>query len=189
MVNCTLLVDKNIKALAQQGKLISQGYNSVNVNSISYDLTLGEFVDEPAKTDRELYPGEYFIIKTMEELSIPDTITGRVGEKNSLLRLGLKVDGPQYQPGHTTYAFLRVQNISDKIITLHKGMEIAQIYFEELKETPERPYSAQPGASFQNEDAYRGYGSYDSQYKASLKSIEKVRDDLDHMSAKIYGMY
>lgn len=187
VVNCTLLVDKNIKALAQQGKLISQGYNSANVNSISYDLTLGEFVDEPAKTDRELYPGEYFIIKTMEELSIPDTITGRVGEKNSLLRLGLKVDGPQYQPGHTTYAFLRVQNISDKIITLHKGMEIAQIYFEELKETPERPYSAQPGASFQNEDAYRGYGSYDSQYKASLKSFEKVRDDLDHMSAKIYG--
>ena len=54
----------------------------------------------------------------------------------------------QYQPGHTTYAFLRVQNISADEITLKVGMHIAQIYFEELKERPEKTYAEQKNASF-----------------------------------------
>ena len=106
-----ILVDKNIKALSAEGKLIKEAYTEENVNSISYDLTLGSFADK-TETEKKLIPGATVIIKTKEELCIPDNITGRVGEKNSLLRMGLKVDGPQYQPGHTTYAFLRVQNIS-----------------------------------------------------------------------------
>lgn len=101
---------------------------------------------------QDIIPGEFRIIKTSEQLTIPKNITGRVGEKNSLLRLGLKVDGPQYQPGHVTYAYLRVQNLSDQVITLKKGMKIAQIYFEELKEVPERGYDQQINASFHNED-------------------------------------
>lgn len=140
------------------------------MNSISYDLTLGGVLD----TDKQcvdIIPGEFLIIKTKEELKIPNNITGRVGEKNSLLRLGLKVDGPQYQPGHTTYAFLRVQNLSDKVITLQKGMNIAQIYFEELKETPDKTYDLQVNASFQNEKDYRGYGNYDAEYKKNIKRI------------------
>lgn len=101
---------------------------------------------------QDIIPGEFLIIKTSEQLTIPKNITGRVGEKNSLLRLGLKVDGPQYQPGHVTYAYLRVQNLSDQVITLKKGMKIVQIYFEELKEVPERGYDQQINASFHNED-------------------------------------
>ncbi|RHO11997.1 MULTISPECIES: hypothetical protein [Clostridium] len=132
-----ILVDKNIKELSAEGKLIKEAYTEENVNSISYDLTLGSFADK-AETEKKLIPGATVIIKTKEKLSIPDNITGRVGEKNSLLRMGLKVDGPQYQPGHTTYAFLRVQNISADEITLKVGMHIAQIYFEELKERPEK---------------------------------------------------
>lgn len=181
-----MLVDKNIKALSANGQLISDGYNPDNVNSISYDLTLGEFLNSN-ENSINLTPGEFVMIKTREELSIPTDITGRVGEKNSLIRMGLKVDGPQYQPGHITYAFLRVQNVSDKVITLWKNMEIAQIYFEELKEVPERPYSMQPGASFNNESDYRGFGNYDSIYKNKIKSFEQVKDDIENMSNKIYG--
>lgn len=76
----------------------------MHTNSISYDLTLGEFLDSE-EGSIDLIPGEFVMIKTKEKLSIPNNITGRIGEKNSLLRLGLKVDGPQYQPGHITYAF------------------------------------------------------------------------------------
>lgn len=71
-------------------------------------------------------------------------ILGRIAEKNSRMRQGLKVDGPHYQPGHVTYAFLRVQNISSQIILLAQGMRIAQIIFEQLTQIPDVPYSAQP---------------------------------------------
>lgn len=164
-----ILVDKNIKELSSRHLLIKTGYKESNVSSISYDLTLGNFLDS-AEPSREILPGEFLIIKTNEELSIPDNITGRIGEKNSLLRLGLKVEGPQYQPGHITYAFLRIQNLSDKVIVLQKDMPIAQIYFEELKEVPDRTYDKQPGASFHKEKDYRGYGTYENKYKESIKS-------------------
>lgn len=45
-----ILVDKNIKALSAEGKLIKEAYTEENVNSISYDLTLGSFAD---KTETE----------------------------------------------------------------------------------------------------------------------------------------
>ena len=45
-----ILVDKNIKDLSEQGFLISSGYESKHINSISYDLTLGEFLN----TDKDV---------------------------------------------------------------------------------------------------------------------------------------
>ena len=181
-----ILVDKNIKELSANGQLISSGYVPGNVNSISYDLTLGGFLNSN-ENKMDLIPGQFLMIKTNEELKIPTSITGRVGEKNSLMRIGLKVDGPQYQPGHTTYAFLRVQNVSDNIITLRKGMKIAQIYFEELKEIPDQPYNVQPGASFNNENSYLGFGMYDSEYRKSIKSFKQAKEDIENLSNKIYG--
>ena len=171
-----ILVDKNIKEMAEKGLLISRGYTPSNVNSISYDLTLGEFL-KPDQQTVDIMPGEFLIIKTSEQLTIPNHITGRIGEKNSLLRLGLKVDGP----------YLRVQNLSDQVITLERGRKIAQIYFEELKETPERGYDQQANASFNNEDKYRGFGKYDAEYRQNIKSFDKIKHDIENMSAKIYG--
>ena len=159
-----ILVDKNIKKYSEKKLLIKEGYDVSHVNSISYDLTIGEFVG-----------------------STPNDITGRIGGKNSLIRLGLQVDGPQYQPGHTTFAFLRVLNLSDKIISLKVGDAIAQIYFEELKEVPEKTYDRQAEASFNNETTYRGYGKYDKRYKKRIQSIQEVKDDIEGMANKIYG--
>lgn len=181
-----LLVDKEIKRLCNDRKLIKNGYKEENVNSISYDLTIGEFLDSD-KQSIDVMPGEFVIIKTNEELTIPNNFTGRIGEKNSLLRLGLVVDGPQYQPGHTTYAFLRVQNISSAVITIEKGLSIAQIFFEELKDEPDITYDKQENASFQNEREYRGFGKYEAKYTKNLKSFEKVKDDIEGISNKIYA--
>lgn len=181
-----ILVDKNIKKYSEKKLLIKEGYDVSHVNSISYDLTIGEFVGSTTK-DYDIMPGSTVMIKTKEELALPNDITGRIGGKNSLIRLGLQVDGPQYQPGHTTFAFLRVLNLSDKIISLKVGDAIAQIYFEELKEVPEKTYDRQAEASFNNETTYRGYGKYDKRYKKRIQSIQEVKDDIEGMANKIYG--
>lgn len=67
------------------------------------------------------------------------------------MRQGLKVDAPFYQPGHVTYVFLRVQNLSSSVIELSRGSKIAQIMFEQLTEVPEVTYDKQVNASYQNE--------------------------------------
>ncbi|WP_238900033.1 hypothetical protein [Clostridium sp. YIM B02500] len=190
-----ILIDRNIKELVNSGELIIRGYDESNVNSISYDLTIGSIV-KPKENDEEvveeidtytLEPNEFIFIKTNEQLKIPINILGRVAEKNSLMRTGLVVSGPHYQPGHTTYAFLRVHNTSYRRITLNKNQKVAQIIFEQLKETPEIPYNIKSDSSFNNEDTYRGYGNYKNQYKRSMKKLEKVKSDIESKESKIYS--
>lgn len=185
-----LLVDKNIKEYVKDNKLILEGFDEKNLNGVSYDLTIAAIIDMQGgnRTEYRLNPGETVFVKTAEKLAIPEDILGRIAEKNSRMRQGLKVDGPHYQPGHTTYAFLRVQNISVNAVTLKKTMAIAQIMFEQLKDVPDMPYSKQAGASFQNETEYRGLGNYKEEYeKQTERAVEKARDDMEKMSQRIYA--
>ena len=101
--------------------------------------------------------------------------------------MGLKVDGPQYIPGHRTFCFLRVQNISDSVLTISKGFGIAQIVFEELKEIPEQTYDKQHGASFRNEKDFVGVGKYQPEYDKLMKEYKDAKEDLESLKEKIYG--
>ncbi|MBS6715068.1 MAG: hypothetical protein KH231_06300 [Dialister sp.] len=187
-----ILVDKNIESLVSQGKLIKSGFDEENLGSISYDLTIGEIVIEENDSSHraesfDIAPGEYVFIKTKEELSIPENIMGRIAQKNSRMRMGLYVDGPHYHPGHITYAYLRVQNISSNIITIHTGDKIAQIIFEELKEKPRELYGEGQHNAFINEKNFVGMGKYTKKYSKSIQKFEKVKEDIESKESQIYG--
>lgn len=192
-----ILTDKDIKAYTQQGMLITENFDPDNVGSISYDLTIDKILvhdeedsfNEDSIVHKDSYylgPGEYVIIKTRELLSIPTNIIGRIADKNSLIRLGLNISGPHYQPGHTTYAYLRVHNISCAKIKISKGQKIAQIIFEELKGIPDIPYNKDDSASFNDELEYRGFGKYSNIY---AKNKEKIIDMTEELSSKVNGIY
>lgn len=180
-----ILVDKDIKERIGRNELIVEGYDEENVNSISYDLTIQSILSDNEPTNScDLAPSEYVIIQTKEILSIPKDIMGRIAEKNSKMRLGLKVDGPHYHPGHeSTRAYLRVHNISNNVITIRSGDKIAQIIFEQLTGIPEKPYSA----SFQGETQYVGFGQYKNEYGERIKSFHKVKDDIENKEQQIYS--
>lgn len=161
-----ILVDKDIKELVSKGLLISENYKTENLGCVSYDLTIDNVItEEGISSEYVLKPKEFVMVKTNEELMIPSNIVGKIEEKNSLLRLGLFVSGPVYQPGHKTYSFLRVYNMSNTKITLKKDFKIAQIFFETLTDIPEETYDKKRDASFNNEEKYLKYGKYDEQYK------------------------
>lgn len=184
-----ILVDKNIKSLAAEKKLIVTGYNENNVKGISYELT----ADCVYNQDREpvssfdLKPGDVVYVRTTEEIDIPNDITARVIERNSVMRSGLRVDAPQYIPGHRTFCFLRVQNISDSLFTLQKGFKIAQIMFEELKEIPEQTYDKQKDAAFRNESDFIGAGRYQPEYNRLIKKFSNIKEDIEFLKDRIYG--
>ena len=163
-----ILVDKNIKSRHEE--IFCNGcYKEENVNAVSYDLHISEIVEnEKMVKSYALRPGEVAFIKTVEKIHMPKDLLGRIGEKNSRMRQGLSVAGPHYYPGHETYLYLRVQNISSGIIKIKEGDAIAQIFFEELKETPEKTYDQQSNASFNNEEAYRGMAKYKDEYEERM---------------------
>lgn len=181
-----LLVDKEIK---QRGKdIVIEGYDENNVNSVSYDVTLECIITNDAEKESYiLQPGETIFVRTKEMIHMPDDLMGRIGEKNSKMRLGIQVSGPHYFPGHKTYMFLRVSNISPNRIKLDKGDKIAQIFFEQLKEVPQKTYNLQENASFNNEEKYRGFAGYQDEYERKILKIEQQKEELEEKESKIYA--
>ncbi len=168
-----ILVDKEIKELVNKNQLIVENFNLSNLGAVSYDLEIDKIITfadehESERTEYELCSGEYVIVKTKEKLQMPYDLLGRIDEKNSIIRMGLIVSGPCYQPGHETYVFLRVLNISQQKILLERGFRIAQIMFEKLSVIPEVTYNKRDAASFNNEVEYRGYGKYEQDYKRKI---------------------
>lgn len=93
------------------------------------------------------------------------------------MRQGLWVSGLHYFPGHKTYIYLRVQNLTADTIKIKKEDKIAQIFFEQLTEEPENAYSDQQNASFKEEDQYRGMGRYADEYEERIGKIHKASED------------
>ncbi len=187
------IVDNQIKQMCAQGKLIVNDYCEENVGAISYDLRIDSIIEPYGDGNNkeyssfELYPNQTVFVSTMETIQIPETYVGIVTEKNSVMRQGLMIAAPYYQPGHKTKCFIRVTNISSEIITVSKGKKIAQILFDELKEAPNVPYSNNSDASFNNELTFKGLGNYESEYKKELKKIKKAEENLDEKVTNIYA--
>ncbi len=153
------IVDKQIKKMCENGLLIAENYNPENVGAVSYDLTVKNiYVENTKKISYDLEPDKTIFIGTEETLTIPENMIGIVKERNSIMREGLVVNGPCYQPGHKTRCFLWVTNISENIITIKKGKKIAQIMFDTLSDIPDIPYNKQANASFNDEYEYLGKG-------------------------------
>ena len=152
-----VLVDRDIKELVVKDNLIGN-FNEDRLGAISYDVIIDKFILDGIECDDGEYllkSGSYIYIKTLESLNMLDNICCKVIEKNSLMRIGLKVDWPLYQPGHKTNIFLRVMNISDKDIVLNREMEIAQLIFLELSGIPDRTYDKQIDSHYNNETVFR----------------------------------
>lgn len=187
-----VLVDKDIKERGES--LIVEGYDVNNVSSISYDLVVDSIIEpsdsgkaNKSRLEFELLPQEFVFIKMKEKVKIPHNLTGRIIEKNSIMRKGIVITGPQYQPGHTTNIFLRAQNISGNQIRIASGEKYAQIIFEELTGEPFVSYNENEKSSFNEEFEYRGFGKYKETYNSAIKRIEKKEEDLLNTESRLYG--
>ena len=173
-----VLVDKMIKERATE--IFLEGYDESSVTAISYDLHIeGIVCGEKLVDSFILRPGEIVFIKTKEMIRMPNDLMGRIGEKNSRMRQGLCVAGPHYFPGHQTYLYLRVQNISSGTIQIKEKDAIAQIIFEELGGKPETSYEYQKQASFNYEEEYRGLAKYKDEYEERLGKIADASKKLE----------
>ena len=181
-----ILSDKNIKELGSS--LITEGYNPDNVQAASYDLTIGSIiVGDREETEYTIRPDELLFIKTAEQITMPYNLVGVIGERNSRMRMGLWVSGPHYWPGHKTFMYLRVKNLSGNPIILKQGEGIAQIIFEEMKEVPEVPYDKKKGASFNDENSYRGLGNYTNEYNQRIARLTTEKAELENTQGRMYA--
>lgn len=125
-----------------------QPFSSENVQPCSYDLTLSDQFLTPKvlveTVEYILMPGEFLLASTLETVTIPSSLAGRVCGKSGLARNGLTVEAAGLiDPGFQGTITLEVFNYSDEQILLRKGMRIAQITFEYLLHPCKAPYGSE----------------------------------------------
>ncbi|MBQ7786132.1 MAG: hypothetical protein IJ381_08330 [Clostridia bacterium] len=177
----TFLVNGNVRETEQTA--IFGGVES-GITNIGYDLRAGAFYADGTRTDTyTLEPGDSVIAESMEIIHFDRDTCGVVNIKNSRLRMGLMIDSPVYQPGHTTRIYFRITNLSNDTVTLAKEDSYVMLMFEQLSQTPDHPYSG----TFSDEFSFRGLAGYRDVYGSQIKHIERKRRDLKSMEKSIYA--
>jgi len=174
-----MLNDKQIKAECELG--VIEPYNPANVGPCSLDLTLGKNIAyyqgntaiDPAKhstynlknenmpkTGYILEPGEFILAETVEKITLPRYLAGKVDGRSSMGRLGIAVHitAGFIDAGFSGTITLEIHNVNRRPVILRPGMIVAQMCFFEI-DPCERDYQ-EKGGRYQNERGATGSRYY-----------------------------
>jgi dCTP deaminase len=101
-----------------------------------------------------LHPGEFVLASTLEVVTLPDDLAGRLEGKSSLGRLGLLTHSTAgfIDPGFSGHVTLELSNVANLPITLWPGMKIGQLCLFRLSSPAEHPYgTAVYGSRYQGQ--------------------------------------
>ena len=91
-----------------------------------------------------LHPGEFVLGSTLEVVSLPDDLAGRLEGKSSLGRLGLLTHSTAgfIDPGFSGHITLELSNVATLPIKLFPGMKIGQLCVFRLSSPADHPYGS-----------------------------------------------
>lgn len=113
---------------------------SYGLSHAGYDIRLGSFRDA-ALQRFVLKPGQFILVSSLEWMSMPTNVMGRVHDKSTLARKGLALQNTVLEPGWYGHITLELSNHGHTAIRLDKGQPIAQVVFELLDQHTEVPYT------------------------------------------------
>ena len=115
-------------------------------------LTAGMMVEVHLK-DKEpfiLQPGDFVLATTMETVTLPDDLVGRLEGRSSLGRLGIVVHSTAsiFDPGWSGMIVMELGNMGRMPVALYSGMRICSMTFEELSSPAAVPYTKKKTAKY-----------------------------------------
>src|SRR6056297_395897 len=101
-----------------------------------------------------LHPGDFVLGTTKERVEIPSDLVATVEGRSSLGRLAVVVHATAgfIDPGFKGQITLELSNLGTAPVALTPGMRISQLVFTELKSESTRPYGAERGSKYQDQD-------------------------------------
>jgi dCTP deaminase len=173
-----LLSDRDILAEVEAGRLAVDPWDAALVQPSSVDVRLDRYfrvfnnqqythidpaiqqddltalVEPDGDSPFVLHPGEFVLGSTLEIVTLPDDLAGRLEGKSSLGRLGLLTHSTAgfIDPGFNGHITLELSNVANLPITLWPGMKIGQLCVFRLSSAAEHPYgSAVYGSRYQGQ--------------------------------------
>jgi len=161
-----ILSDEGIRKELNQGKIKVAPLEDSQIGPASIDLTLSEewyffkpecsqktvdlketgfeecFVMKKGK-QITLKPGELCLGKTVERITLPNDIMGRLEGRSRYARMGLIIHTTSalVQPGSDNRQILEIVNLAPFPIRLHSGMRVSQVVFERMESPTTKPYA------------------------------------------------
>lgn len=161
------LSDVDIREYLKKGKIRIEPLDEKQIGPASVDLTLGdewyffkkqyagkaavdllktpftEAFEMRKAANISLQPGELCLGKTLERITLSSGMIGKLEGRSRFARMGLiiHITAAVVQPGSDNHQILEIVNLAPFPVTLHAGMRISQILFEELKSPTSKPYS------------------------------------------------
>lgn len=175
-----ILSDRSIKEQIAAGRIVIDPYEPSHVQPSSVDLRLDRrflvfrntrraYLDvrEPADDLMEvielegdepivLHPSEFVLGSTLERVTIPDDLVGRLEGRSSVGRLGIVIHSTAgyIDPGFSGQITLEIANLANLPVRLYPGMRIAQISFSQMTTAAEVPYGQRVlGSKYQGQAA------------------------------------
>lgn len=173
-----LLSDRDIKVELADGRVGIEPYDEALLQPSSVDVRLDRWFRvfenhryphiDPSIEQAELtrliepegdepfilHPGEFVLGSTLEVVSLPDDIAGRLEGKSSLGRLGLLTHSTAgfIDPGFSGHVTLELSNVANLPIMLYPGMKIGQLCLFRLSSPAEFPYGSEKyGSRYQGQ--------------------------------------
>ncbi len=118
-------------------------YTHIDPSAQQDDLTT--LIEAQSDEPFVLHPGEFVLGSTLELLTLPDDLAGRLEGKSSLGRLGLLTHSTAgfIDPGFSGHVTLELPNVANLPITLWPGMKIGQLCLFRLSSPSAHPYGSQ----------------------------------------------
>lgn len=92
--------------------------------------------DQPEKPEAENYfifePGKYYLVKTMEKVNLPITLSGIIFPRTTMFRSGLGLFNGVVQPGYSGELTFGLCNLGKSNIKISFGARIVHITFQEV---------------------------------------------------------
>ena len=162
-----VLSDRTIKEEIAGGRLVIEPLDDGDIQPASVDVHLDRKlivfrnrhsnVQVDVRTDLEdmkqvvelerdvpfyVEPGEFILASTLEDITLPDDIVGRLEGKSSLARIGLMMHSTAgyVDPGWQGHLTMQLTNVSRFPVSLYYGMKIGQLSLLRLTTPAERLY-------------------------------------------------
>jgi deoxycytidine triphosphate deaminase len=92
--------------------------------------------NDESKDEREnsftFEPGKYYLIKTIETVNLPTTLSGIIFPRTTLFRSGLGLFNGVVQPGYSGELTFGLANLGQSRITVSFGARVVHITFHEV---------------------------------------------------------
>lgn len=97
-----------------------------------------------------LQPGDFVLATTIENITLPDNLIGRLEGRSSLGRLGIVVHSTAsiFDPGWSGVVVMELGNLGRMPVALYPGMRICSMTFEELSSPADVPYRNKKSAKY-----------------------------------------